>query len=82
MRAQLSKARVLKRYVVIVVEVVDTHHGHALLQQSLGAVHADKTGAAGDQDSIHGVTQRYWYCAGVALAGIFSKGMLSVWVLA
>ena len=76
--AQLGEAGMLERHVVVVVEVVDANHGHALLKQSLGAMHADKAGTAGDQNGIHGAIQRYWYCAGVALAGIFSKGMLSV----
>ena len=75
--AQLIEPRLLECHVVVVVEVVDANHGHALREQSLGAVHADKAGSAGDQNGIHGVIQRYWYCAGVALAGIFSKGMLS-----
>jgi hypothetical protein len=74
MRAQLGEAGMLERHVVVVVEVVDANHGHALLKQSLGAMHADKAGTAGDQNRIHGAIQRYWYCAGVALAGIFSKG--------
>lgn len=78
MWAQLGEAGMLERHVVVVVEVVDTNHGHTLLKQPLGAMHADKAGTAGDQNGIHEAIQRYWYCAGVALAGIFSKGMLSV----
>ena len=40
----------LKGRVVIVVEDVDADHRLAAIEQSLGHVHADETGGAGDDD--------------------------------
>ena len=42
MRTQLLQTGVFECHIVVAVEVVDTDDGHALLQQTLGAMHADK----------------------------------------
>lgn len=61
---QLRQPCLFERNIVVAVEVVDADHGQAPLQQAQGAVHADKTGSAGDENRFHGVmgagSHRYW----------------------
>ena len=49
------RTRFLQRDVVVGVEVVDAEHRHAGIEELFGRVHADETGAAGDE---HGPLRR------------------------
>jgi hypothetical protein len=53
------KSRALQRRVVVVVQVVETHHRVPALQQALGDAGADEAGGSGDED-LHRNSLRDW----------------------
>ena len=57
-RRQSGKPGLFERDVVIRVEIVDACNHGALVQQPLGRVHADKTGATGDKHVHAGAMPR------------------------
>ena len=50
---QPGEARFLQRDVVVRIEIVDTQHGYPGLEESCRRVHADETGATGDEHAAH-----------------------------
>ena len=50
---QPREARFLQRDVVVRIEIVDTQHGHPGVEELCRRVHADETGAAGDEHAAH-----------------------------